>query len=102
MTRKYQANPAPEMGHKRSDLIISIAMFYKRPFNFDDIKAINPYWCKRPDEVRKVLARLINKGYLTESNGFYQMTTFAHEQKAAYMAWKNVFGRRQPVTAEEL
>lgn len=91
--RKYMRNPAPELSHKRSDLVISIAMFYKRPFNFEDIQAINPHWCKRPDEVRVVLKRLVSKGYLTESNGYYQMTQFAHQQQVDHMSWKGIYRR---------
>ena len=91
MTRQYQRNPATELQHKRSSLIVSVAMFYKRPFTFEDIRVINPRWCEREDNVRLVLNRLLRNGYLVESEGTYQLTEYGHRQNAAYNIWKKVY-----------
>jgi hypothetical protein len=91
MTRQYQRNPATELNHKRSNLIVSVAMFYKRPFTFEDIRVINPRWCERRDQVNLVLNRLIRNGYLIKSGDTYQLTEYGHRQNAEYLAWKKIF-----------
>jgi len=91
MTRQYQRNPAPELNNPRSDLIVSVAMFYKRPFTFEDLQAINPKWCQRKDQVNLVINRLIKNGYLIKSENTYELTEYGHRQNAAYLAWKKIF-----------
>ena len=91
MTRQYQRNPASELNNPRSDLIVSVAMFYKRPFTFEDLQVINPKWCERKKQVQIVLNRLIQNGYLIKSGKTYQITEYAYRQNVAYLAWKKIF-----------
>lgn len=92
--RKYQRNPVPELSKKRSEFVVSVAMFYGRAITIDDIAAINPHWCRRRYEVQIVIDRLINTGFLVRQNDAYQLTGNGYRMHAQYMCWKKIFGEQ--------
>lgn len=97
------------MNGKRSNFVVSVGLFYKRPFSIEDIGEINPDWIQHRYEVQRVLDRLVLNNYLTVTstgcrvtpNGYrvtdnkYLLTEFGRQKAIEHASWRRLTGRLQ-------
>lgn len=86
-------NPAPELSYKRSNFVVSLALFFKRPITIEDVREINPVWGKNTHGVRMVFERLERHNYVVLTPGGYKLTEFGRDKAIEYASWRANFSR---------
>ncbi len=92
---KREKCPAPRLSAPRLNLLLSIAVFYKRPIDIEDARAINPTAFKDSYEFKRTLKRLEELSYVKCDETKFQATEFGAQMLPAYEAWKRENERKR-------